>query len=81
MYTLLGARARRLWPFILVALAIMGFFWNGWWIWAVLILLLGRIFAEPLDQITPLDPPRKRLAVLGIVVFFLVFIPVPLIFY
>lgn len=81
MYTLLGARARKLWPFILVGLMLLGFFWNGWWIWAVLILFLGRIFAEPLDQITPLDPPRRRLAVFGIIVFFLVFIPVPLIIY
>ncbi len=81
MYTLLGERARRLWPFILVGLALLGIVWSGWWIWAMLIFFLGRIFAEPLDQITPLDPPRKRLAVLGIIVFFLVFIPVPLIMY
>lgn len=81
MYTLLGDRARRLWPFIMMALAIMGIFWSGWWLWAMLVFFLGRIYAEPLDQITTLDQPRRRLAVLGIVVFFLVFIPVPLILY
>jgi hypothetical protein len=31
-----------------------------------------------LDQITPLNPWRKALALLGVVVFFLVFVPVPL---
>jgi hypothetical protein len=65
-------------PFILVGLVMLGFFWSGWWLWALLIFLLGRMHAEPLDQITPLDPPRRLLAVLGLVIFVLVFTPVPL---
>jgi membrane-associated protease RseP (regulator of RpoE activity) len=79
MYVLLGKRARTLWPFILVILVLLGFVWTGWWLWAALIFFLGRIYAEPLDQITQLDPPRKVLAVLGIIIFFLVFTPVPLV--
>jgi hypothetical protein len=43
-----------------------------------LIFFLGRIYADPLDQITALDPPRKAVAVLGVVIFLLVFTPVPL---
>ncbi len=34
---------------------------------------------EPLDQITPLDTRRKLLAVLLLVIFILVFVPVPMI--
>jgi len=79
MYVLLGKRTRALWPFILVILVLLGFAWVGWWLWAALIFFLGRIYAEPLDQITQLDPQRKALAVLGIIVFFLVFTPVPLV--
>ncbi len=80
LYVLLGReRAARLRPLILVLLVGLGFFWNGWWLWAVLIFFLGRFYAEPLDEITPLDPPRKALAVLGIILFILVFIPVPLV--
>lgn len=80
LYVLLGARrARLLLPFILVALVGLGFFWNGWWLWALLIFLLGRVYAEPLDQITPLDGPRKALAILALVIFVLVFTPVPLV--
>ena len=77
VYALFGTRARRLFPFILVALFALGFFWNGWWIWALLLLWLGRVQAEPLDQITPLDRPRLAVAVLMIVVFLLTFSPVP----
>lgn len=80
LYVLFGSRkARRILPFILIFMGGMGFFWNGWWLWAVLIFfLLGRSYAEPLDQITLLDPRRKWLAGLGLVIFILVFTPVPL---
>ncbi len=79
IYVLLGKRARLLWPFILGALVLLGFVWSGWWLWAGLIFLLGRIYAEPLDQITQLDPKRRVLAVVGVILFFLVFTPVPLV--
>ncbi len=79
LYVLLGKRTRLLWPIILWGLIALGFVWSGWWLWAAIIFLLGRVYAEPLDGITTLDPRRRMLAVLGIVVFFLVFTPVPLI--
>ena len=63
---------------ILVVIAALGFFWFGWWIWVALIFFLGRIYAEPLDQITPLDGRRRALAILGIIVFLLVFTPIPM---
>jgi len=80
LYVLLGRkRAARLLPAVLVLLVALGFFWSGWWLWAVLIFLFGRAYAEPLDEITPLDAPRKLLAIVALIVFLLVFIPVPLI--
>lgn len=79
IYVLLGRKARALLPFILGALVLLGFAWQGWWLWALLIFFLGRVYAEPLDQITTLDPRRKTLAILGLIVFILVFTPVPLI--
>lgn len=79
MYVLLGRRTSRLLPVILVSLLALGFVWSGWWFWAFLIFLLGRVHAEPLDQITQLDPKRRLLAIFGVLVFILVFMPVPLI--
>jgi membrane-associated protease RseP (regulator of RpoE activity) len=78
IYVLIGNKARKLVPFILVALALLGFAWSGWWLWALLILFLGRRYAEPLDQITPLDTNRRLVAAFGLLVFILVFTPVPL---
>ena len=79
LYVLIGRKwATRILPFILGALVLLGLVWNGWWLWAVLIYFLGRVYAEPLDQITPLDTRRKLLAVLGLIIFLLTFSPVPL---
>jgi membrane-associated protease RseP (regulator of RpoE activity) len=78
LFSWIGKRAQMLWPFILAALLVMGIFWSGWWLWALLIFLLGRLYAEPLDQITQLNPGRKAVAIFGLVLFILVFTPVPL---
>lgn len=79
VYVLLGKKARSLLPFILVGLMLLGFAWSGWWLWAFLLFALGRVYAEPLDQITTLDPRRRAVAILGVIIFLLVFTPVPLV--
>jgi len=79
LYVLVGKRARLLVPVILVVLVALGFFWTGWFLWAALIyLLVGRTYAEPLDQITELDLTRKILAVSMLILFVLVITPIPL---
>jgi membrane-associated protease RseP (regulator of RpoE activity) len=78
IFVLIGDTAKRIWPLIVVALILLGFVWPGWFIWAVLIFLLGRTYARPRDEITPLDPRRRALAIFGLIIFVLVFIPVPL---
>jgi len=77
IYSLFGEQAKKLFPFIWGILILLGFFWNGWWIWAVLLLWLGRVHAEPLDQITQLDSGRRAVAVLVMIIFILTFSPVP----
>jgi membrane-associated protease RseP (regulator of RpoE activity) len=78
MHGLLGRKAAIFLPFILISLVLLGFVWPGWWLWAFLIFFMGRAHAEPLDQVTPLDPRRKYLAFLALVIFVLVFTPIPL---
>jgi len=77
LYAVFGRRVNRILPVILVVTVLLGFFWSGWWLWAFIIFFLGRAHAEPLDQITPLDPRRKVVALLMLVVFLLVLTPVP----
>jgi membrane-associated protease RseP (regulator of RpoE activity) len=82
-YALFGKRARRLyWP-VLAALAVLALFtmiFAGiptWLVWVVLIFFLGRIYAEPLDDVTPLDHRRRLIAIISLILFFLVFVPIP----
>ncbi len=77
VYSWFGDRAAKAYPFILLALLGLGLFWNGWWLWALILLWLGRVHAEPLDQITPLDSPRLVIAALAILIFIVTFSPVP----
>jgi membrane-associated protease RseP (regulator of RpoE activity) len=77
---LFGDKGRRIvFPVIVFILGILGIFWNGWWLWAVLILLFGRMTAQPLDMISPVDGTRKMLAALALIIFILIFMPVPLV--
>ena len=77
IYALFGDKASKVFPFIFGALALLGVFWSGWWLWAVILLWLGRVHAEPLDQITQLDTRRRWIALLVIIIFILTFSPVP----
>lgn len=79
MYALAGARARYLSMILTLALALLGLVWPGWFLWSGLLFVLGRTFAVPLDDITRLDRPRVLLAVAMLVIFALVFTPIPLV--
>lgn len=78
-YALFGEKIRKAYPFILGLLAALGLVWSTWWLWALLLLWLGRVHAEPLDQITELDPPRRAVGWFAILLFVLVFSPVPMV--
>ena len=78
VYGLFGDKAKKAFPYIVGLLLMLGFVWSGWWLWAALLFWLGRVQAQPLDQITALDPTRRALAVLMLIIFVLVFMPVPM---
>ena len=78
-YAVLGKKARILTIAVIVALVLMGFLWNGWFLWALLIALLGRHHASPLDEITPLEPRHYVLALGMLLVFVAIFTPKPLV--
>jgi len=77
-YALLGDKARWVTRAMLVLTLIMGFLWQGWWLWALLIWFFGQQHAAPLDDITPLTTRLRLLAVAVLLIFVLTFIPIPL---
>jgi membrane-associated protease RseP (regulator of RpoE activity) len=79
VFALLGERARTVSIAFVVILVAMGIaLWQGWLTWAVLIFLLGVGHPPPLNDISPLDGKRKLLGALVLLLFVLVFAPIPL---
>ncbi|NTU79388.1 MAG: site-2 protease family protein [Chloroflexales bacterium] len=78
-FALFGPRAAQIMSMIVaVALLALGFLWNGWFLWAVLVAILGQARSPLLNEVTPLRGPWRALAVVGLLVFALVFTPVPI---
>jgi len=78
LYAATGRLQRRLaWP-LWLGLALLGFFWFGWVLWAVIVLVIGLRHPPVWDEREPLDMKRRAIALLALVIFALSFIPVPL---
>lgn len=79
LYALIGRRAWPIARLVALAMLVMGVVaWTGWLIWAVLPLLFGLRHPPPLNDHTPLDTRRKWVGALVLLIFVLVFTPVPL---
>lgn len=79
IYAVFGRRHRLFrWPVTLLLVA-LGFFYRGWWLWAVIVLVLASLRRPSLaDEDEPLDPRRKAVAAFVLLVFVLSFVPVPI---
>ncbi len=79
-YALFGRRAWGLARFAALGLLVLGLLrggWQGWFLWVILPFMFGLRHPPPLNDHTPLDRRRKVLGALMIVIFILVFTPVP----
>jgi Zn-dependent protease len=91
-YGLFGEKARRIFPIaigVLIALSFLpslltlslGSFNFSWLLWVFILFWLGNVRAQPLDDITPLDGTRRALGFFMLVVFLLLFTPIPMVAY
>jgi Zn-dependent protease len=78
LYSIIGERARIFYIPLVIAMFILALITQVWMLWVILLLIFGRVYATPLDTITPLDRPRRAVAILALVIFALIFVPVPL---
>jgi membrane-associated protease RseP (regulator of RpoE activity) len=77
-YALFGQRARWLNRLAVVATVALGLVWSGWFLFALIVLLIGQRHPEPLDDVTPLSAGEKALAIGMLIVFVLLFTPIPM---
>jgi len=76
-FAILGEKHRWLSKVMIGLLLLLGYFFQGWLVWAVLLLLLGSKHPPILFPEVPLDPKRKAVALIALLIFILTFIPIP----
>ncbi|HEV8579274.1 MAG TPA: site-2 protease family protein [Thermoanaerobaculia bacterium] len=78
LYAATGRLQRRLALPLWLALAVLGYFWAGWLLWCFIVMLIGLYHPPVYDESEPLGPRRRALAWLGLILFALSFMPVPI---
>ncbi|MCP4359387.1 MAG: site-2 protease family protein [Chloroflexi bacterium] len=84
-YALWGKKTEQFFMPVLIllgGLAVLSLLIGGaltWLVWWLLIFVFGRVHAEPLDDVTELDGRRRWIGLITMIIFVLVFVPVPFI--
>jgi membrane-associated protease RseP (regulator of RpoE activity) len=78
LYAVAGRRQRQLAPVLWAALVVAGFYWPGWWLWSLLLLVMRLGHPPVRDEAVPLDRRRRLLALGALALLVLSFMPVPL---
>jgi membrane-associated protease RseP (regulator of RpoE activity) len=78
-YALLGERHTNVSRVLIVVMILLGIFvWEGWAVWAVLLILLGFRHPPIVYSGVPLDTKRKVIGWIAVVIFIITFMPVPI---
>ncbi|MDD4051442.1 MAG: site-2 protease family protein [candidate division Zixibacteria bacterium] len=78
IYGLFPRRQKELAIAFLIFLFILGFMWNGWWLWMVLALLMRPFHPPVQEQDIPLDGRYKKIGWAAVILFLLTFVPMPI---
>ena len=78
LYAVLGRVQRRAALPLWLGLALLGYFWPGWLLWCVIVLVIGLYHPPVYDESEPLDGKRRGLALVALLLFVLCFMPVPI---
>ena len=77
IYALFPDKHRMIGILFFVALFPLGYFWPGWFFWAVMIALMGFKTAPLIEESGDLKTFHKVLGVVSMLIFMLTFIPIP----
>ena len=74
-----SVRAHRVFSLLLpIGLIALGWLWQGWYVWGVLLLIMRFLRIPPVYDPAPLDAKRQLWAFLALIIFVLCFMPSPI---
>ncbi len=79
LYSLASGAHKRVTIIVALALIPLVYFWLGWALWAIILLAVVSRHPPLMDRREPLDTRRRVWAVVGLAIFILSFMPVPII--
>ncbi len=77
IYAMLGRAQHRIGKIFLIVMLILGFLWQGWWLFGILVLLMGLNHPPTLDDSRPLTPAAKAMGIISLIIFIICFVPAP----
>lgn len=78
-YALFGEKHKNLSKILIGTMIVFGIFiWEGWIIWAVMLIILGFRHPPIIYSEIPLDRKRKKIGWTSLVIFILTFTPIPI---
>ncbi|MBI4389324.1 MAG: site-2 protease family protein [Nitrospinae bacterium] len=77
IYSLFRVRYHVLAKTFFILLFPLGYYWTGWWFWALLIALFGFQHPPLMDESVVLEKRHKIMGYLAVIIFLLTFTPVP----
>jgi Zn-dependent protease len=78
VYTLFGSKVKYLSYAVVGAFLVMSIKYPGWLLWTALIFFLGRFYAVPMDDLTPLPRKYRLLGYFMLLLLVLLFTPLPI---
>lgn len=78
VYSVFGRYQRRIVFPLYVGLLFLGIEWTGWFLWAIIIIIMSPFHPRLWDENLPIDRKRKIISIFVLLIFILSFMPVPL---
>ena len=78
LYALAGRFQHKLAYPLWAALALCAYFWLGWLLWCLIVVVIGLRHPPVVDETLPLEPVHRKIGWICLLVFVLSFMPIPL---
>ncbi len=78
VYTLFGEKVKWIRYVVIGGLLLFSIVYPGWLLWVVLLFFFGRVYAVPMDDLTPLPQRYRLLGYFMLVLLILLFVPLPI---